>query len=224
MFNEFKSACIAEGFHCRGKAFFRVLGDGVLQVLKYDKSRVPYNPILLLGLFSLYGELDPLWLTSVGCIPRYWLYHLVYPFEPTTKFILSGPEMKEQMTVLMERGFLWLDNITDQASLVNAICKLDISMRGGISWNDMEKFAPFLKSGNFTDAERVIQAHINQYLSARDRNPRHINEVTAQRHMEDMCMFERLLEMVQSRDESKINAYLSNNYTTNAEYVRFCRK
>lgn len=224
MFNEFKTACIANGFHRRGTAFFRIIGDGVLQVLKYDKSRVPYNPILLVGLFSLYGEIDPFWLTSRGCIPRYWVYTLICPFEPTTKFILSGPEMKEQMAVLTEQGFLWLDSITDQATLVDAICKLDISMRGSISWNDMEKFAPFLSCNNFTSAEKVIQAHIEQYLSARERNSNHINEATVERYLTDMHKFEELLEMVQNKDVEKMQMFLSKNYSQNIQYTMFCKK
>lgn len=224
MFNEFKTICIANGFRCRGKAFFRVVGDGVLQVLKYDKSHVPYNPMLLVGLFSIYGEIDPLWLTSKGCIPRYWIYNLAYPFDPTAKFLLMGPDMREQMAVLTKHGFLWLNSITDQAALVDAICKLDVSARGSISWNDMEKFAPLLRSRNFMAAEKVIQAHINQYLAARERNPNHINEATAQRYVADMCKFERMLELVQSRDTRNIDAYLSSNYTANMELVKFCRK
>lgn len=223
MFEDFKTACIANGFHRRGKAFFRIIGDGVLQVLKYDKSRVPYNPIILVGLFSLYGELDPLWLTSGGCIPRYWIYHLIYPYEPTTKHILRGPEMEEQMAVLMEHGFLWLDSITDQIALVDAICKLDVLMQGEISWNDMEKFAPFLKSSNFEGAQKVIQAHIDQYLTARERNLSSIYKASSERYLADMRMFEELLKMVQTRDLEKIRVFLTTNYANNIQSTAFCR-
>lgn len=222
MFDDFKTICIENGFRFRGKACFRVIGDGVLQVLKYNKSRIPYNPILELGLFSLYGSIESGELTSLGCIPRYWIYNLAHPYEAAAEFLLIGPEMEKQMGVLKEKGFHWLDTIASQSALADAICKLDIATFNSICWNDMDKFAPFLKCGDFANAEKVIQAIIEQYLSAWHSKSEGLKSETWEAHTKDMLAFKELLEMACSRNEKKINEYLMENYDTNLKKVKFC--
>lgn len=67
-----KNALQGTGFVRRGAAFFRVWGDGVLQVLKFERQRGfdIYRYELHVGIFSMYGSLYPQWFTSGGCIPR----------------------------------------------------------------------------------------------------------------------------------------------------------
>ncbi len=65
-----KDALQGTGFVRRGSAFFRVWGDGVLQVLKFERQRVGRVHDLMVGIFSMYGETQPKWFTSSGCIPR----------------------------------------------------------------------------------------------------------------------------------------------------------
>lgn len=65
-----KKALQGTEFVRRGSAFFRVWGDGVLQVLKFERQRGDQVHNLSVGVFSLYGRLWPEWFTSGGCIPR----------------------------------------------------------------------------------------------------------------------------------------------------------
>ncbi len=65
-----KDALQGTGFVRRGSAFFRVWGDGVLQVLKFERQRGDRVHELNVGVFSMYGRLYPEWFTSGGCIPR----------------------------------------------------------------------------------------------------------------------------------------------------------
>ena len=65
-----KNALQGTGFVRRGAAFFRIWGDGVLQVLKFERERVYQVYDLSVGIFSMYGNLYPEWFTSGGCIPR----------------------------------------------------------------------------------------------------------------------------------------------------------
>ena len=65
-----KNALQGTGFVRRGPAFFRVWGDGVLQVLKFERQRIQQVHDLSIGVFSMYGKLYPEWFTSRGCIPR----------------------------------------------------------------------------------------------------------------------------------------------------------
>lgn len=68
--NLLKNALQGTGFVRRGAAFFRVWGDGVLQVLKFQRERCYQVHDLSVGIFSMYGNLFPEWFTSGGCIPR----------------------------------------------------------------------------------------------------------------------------------------------------------
>ena len=68
--NLLKVALQGTGFVRRGSAFFRVLGDGVLQVLKFERHSIYEVHDLSVGIFSMYGRLYPEWFTSSGCIPR----------------------------------------------------------------------------------------------------------------------------------------------------------
>ena len=65
-----KDALQGTGFVRRGSAFFRVWGDGVLQVLKFQRQRAGRVHDLVVGIFSMYGDIHPAWFTSRGCIPR----------------------------------------------------------------------------------------------------------------------------------------------------------
>ena len=68
--NLLKNALQGTGFVRRGSAFFRVWGDGVLQVLKFERQQIYEVHDLHVGVFSIYGNLYPEWFTSSGCIPR----------------------------------------------------------------------------------------------------------------------------------------------------------
>lgn len=68
--NLLKDALQGTGFVRRGSAFFRVWGDGVLQVLKFERHSIFEVHDLSVGIFSMYGRLYPEWFTSSGCIPR----------------------------------------------------------------------------------------------------------------------------------------------------------
>ena len=68
--NLLKNTLQGTGFVRRGSAFFRVWGDGVLQVLKFERQCGDRVHNLSVGVFSMYGKLYPEWFTSSGCIPR----------------------------------------------------------------------------------------------------------------------------------------------------------
>ena len=55
-------------------AFFRVHGDGVLQVIRKNSEKG--RRFVDVGLFSMYGKILPQWLTCAGCIPRYEVLYL----------------------------------------------------------------------------------------------------------------------------------------------------
>ena len=94
------------GFRKKGTAFFRVLASKILQVVKTEKGRGGAE--IQFGVFSLYSELLPQWLTSSGCIPRYHVIAFlgrrsVLPLDPSGRVEIIG--MKEQLDIFIRKPF-----------------------------------------------------------------------------------------------------------------------
>lgn len=231
-FEELKSMCIENGFHRRGRAFFRISGDGVLQVIKneYQVRGYPHN--LSIGLFSMYGELRQQWFTSGGCIPKYSVVNLIGKKDPNV-LIPSGSDsirsailLEEQLRILKNTGFDWLNSITTQEQLANGICQLDTLCCKQIIWNDPFKFEPFLCSGDLESAAKVIDAILSQHKSAAESNCKRMSKTDAEQYLlkmqEEDRPLHRKLEMVLRADGSAIQSYLSENDARNRTYARFC--
>lgn len=235
--------CANKGFYKRGNAFFRKHGDGVLQVIKYRKSTYPWKQeYISIGIFSLYGELMPQWLTSAGCIPRYeprWLDPEVR--KKTIEASASNHYTQDDIDVIfnweldlafVERVVLpYLDSVDTQKKAVEAIMFLDAEASGAyrtpVLWNDILKFAPFLYSGDYENAEKVIQSILDQHAHAFESNAKHFTPEQFAAYMERNRpgeeSLENLKQLVKSRDVSAIEAYLRNNYENNIKLAKFLR-
>ena len=233
-FEELKSMCIENGFLRRGKAFFRIAGDGVLQVIKNERQVRGYPHNLSIGLFSMYGEIRQQWFTSGGCIPRYSIVNLIGKKDPNllipsgSYYISSAILLEEQLRILKGTGFDWLNSITTQEQLANGICQLDALCYTNIIWNDLFKFEPFLCSGDLDSAAKVIDAILSQHRSALEINCKHMSKADAEQYLlkmqEEDRPLHRKLEMVHRADSSAIHSYLSENYARNCTYARFCTR
>ena len=58
------AAVSGRGFLRRGNAYFRIMGDGVLQLLKFEHERCFSHLSLCVGLYSMYSELEQRLFTS----------------------------------------------------------------------------------------------------------------------------------------------------------------
>lgn len=239
-FEMFEKRCCEHGFTRRGAAFFRVVGDGVLQVLKYNYERMGPHYSLDIGLFSMYDNLRKEWFTSGGCIPRYTVMKLAgWPSTSrpdlfsadSPQIVTLPPELwyatpEEQLDVLESKGFLYLNEITTQKQLAHAICELDEIPNRSILWNDSLKFVPFLHAGQKDNALRVIDAILKQHKDAvqswREYFSPDVFEVRrAEQEKKDQIWFD-LREMVINDDEHSIKKYLKDNYERNLQYANFC--
>lgn len=203
----------SHGFVRRGTAFFRVLGDGILQVVKWNRERGGAKE-LRIGLFSLYSELDPRWFTGSGCIPRYPVANIlgqrwdcVYRYEADYRNSLI-----KQLDALRDAGIPWLNNIVTPEDMSRGIHYLETSWGGRYIWNDSLKMAPFLSGGDLESAQRVVRAILDQHTLG---HPAESEEDLA------LCS---LLEMIKGGNSEKIEGYLQRNYKKNLSYARFCRK
>lgn len=235
--------CKSQQFKKRGKAFFRVWGNGVLQVLKYSYRTRPFRQEeVSIGLFSMYSELLPQWFTSWGCIPRYDARHLKKPRCEYTKetFSVTGNVLQDlsyviyelEESLLEEYVFPFLNNTSDQASLITATRYQDWRNLGyecdqpDLFWNDLLKFAPYLYMKDWDSASRVISSILAQHQSADKSNKQRMTQDEYEKYRNRDLSEEKDLEdkllMAQERDLEKISAYLNSNYRTNCMLAKFC--
>lgn len=226
-----EAAVEGHGFFQRGDAFFRVVGDGVLQLLKFEHERCFSHFSLCIGLYSMYSELEQRWFTSTGCIPQYSVMNFVgkssvvnvnadrgiYTFEVISPLL--------QIQILNESVLYVLDNTQNQKQLIQQMNQLDIACRGTIIWNDPNKFAPYLKSGDIISAKKVLKSILMQHnyqINATDANSlfllhaRSMDGINAK----DRALIQKL-DWLEKADWGSIDGYLCCNQMRNKGFARF---
>lgn len=190
-----KNALQGTGFVRRGSAFFRVWGDGVLQVLKFERHRSDRVHDLRIGVFSMYGRLSPEWFTSRGCIPRGSIVNFVglrfveYYLSPNRftraddgQFFYDGFPISIDTTRRLwdEDGEHWRYYFTPEQQVHILIEKVlpwlnDMSSQSLAAKamyeldpipNDSLRFDAHLAAGEWTQAEQTMSAIMKQHADA----------------------------------------------------------
>lgn len=237
-FELFRDICIAHGFKQKKHSFFRVYGDGVLQVLKYEfKTRPFWSERIWLGLFSMYGELQKQWFTNAGCIPRYDSRYIKIPEwqrcpaanSSTLPLQIAQPDDLEDVLIFhldcseIETDILpFLNRVDSQTQLCVGLDYLERqsspvipqSKEEYFRWNDFEKFAPFLAAGLYEEAEHTICSILAQHQSATTSDSiDHTSKL-----QKDLELFQKLA-IVHQRNIPAIHDYLKKNYEINRHYA-----
>ena len=193
--NLLKNALQGTGFVRRGSAFFRVWGDGVLQVLKFERQRGGRVRDLSVGVFSMYGRLYPEWFTSSGCIPRasivsfidlrfvdYYLSPNRFTKTDNGQFLYDGfPVMVEPKQWLRdENGEHWKYYFTPEQQVhiltekvlpwLNDMTSQSLAAKAMYKiWpvpNDDLRFDAHLAAGEWIEAEQTMSAILKQHADA----------------------------------------------------------
>lgn len=214
-----------QGFKKRGNAYFRVIGDGVLQNIKFQYERVDECHILYVGIHSLYGELLPQRLTSSGCIPNHCIFNLL-PDQYDNRFRLKNAEVsaEEQVKFLRDFGINKLNTVTTQKALADFMCQLDKNERGKITWNDMRKFAPFLACENYDLALRVLSdilvQHYSSLIGCANDGDTKLLSIKLQRLASEDDLYIKLHYALKMEHFEPVTEYLSRNYSINSDLCR----
>ena len=224
--NLLKVALQGTGFVRRGSAFFRVLGDGVLQVLKFERHSIYKVHDLSVGVFSMYGRLYPEWFTSSGCIPRASIASFIdlrfvdYYLPPNRltktdngQFLYDGfPVMVEPKQWLRdENGEHWKYWFTPEQQVhiltekvlpwLNDMTSQSLAAKAMYKIapipNDSLRFDAHLAAGEWIEAEQTMAAILKQHADAKASWKRTFSQ-------------DEYLEMVarqEVRDEPLIAAY-----------------
>lgn len=193
--NLLKDALRGTGFVRRGSAFFRVWGDGVLQVLKFERQRIYQVQDLHVGVFSMYGRLYPEWFTSSGCIPRasiasfiglrfvdYYLSPNCFTKTGNGQFLYDGfPVTVEPKQWLRdENGERWKYYFTPEQQVhillekvlpwLNEMTSQSLAAKAMYKItpvpNDSLRFDAHLAAGEWIEAEQTMDAIMRQHADA----------------------------------------------------------
>ena len=191
-----KNALQGTGFVRRGSAFFRVWGDGVLQVLKFERHSIYEVHDLSIGIFSMYGRLYPEWFTSSGCIPRgsiasfvglrfvdYYLAPNCFTRTDDGQFFYNGFPVSVNPTQRMwdENGERWKYYFTPEQQLhilaekvmpwLNNMTNQSLAAKAMYEIepipNDSLRFDAHLAAGEWIEAEQTMSAILKQHSNAK---------------------------------------------------------
>ena len=225
------------GFSKRGAAFFRVCGSDVLQVLLYTKNESPFHSeVISVGLFSLYSELLPQWLTARGCIPS---YNSRYISAPRWELEHAYKEASVKSLSLLEDVLVFhfhlddfvnctipfLNTINTQKKMLEGIDFLEYvscsqkpeNPKDALRWTDMNKYAPYLFERQYDQAERIAQTlldlwHVDQLdQDLSDLDPR------------AEALRQKIL-LARGGNPQEIQTFLVKNFQRNLELTAFCRR
>lgn len=223
-------SAISHGFTRRGNAFFRVVGDGIFQCIKFSWEPAIENYSLGFGLLSMYSDLHPQHFTSGGCLNTHSV-SMVMDRKNTWEMLADeGVLPARQIAVLDTLGYSWLDSITTQAQLSRALCELDRKKMRCIRWNDWQKLYAFLASNNYESAEHVICATLKQHASG--------GEKIWPDYPWQENVYKSYIECFPSKDTDLLNIHtwlknsnfpelhdmLLQNYKQNCKSAKFCMK
>ena len=210
-----KDICTAAGFTPKGRAFFRVVGDGVLQVVKCQYERRLHADFVYIGLHSMYSALHPRYFTATGCTARYSIVNCV---EQNNRPQVCAPNQQMQLQMLQDQVVSWLNGLNTQKKLLSAISKLDNR------WNDSTKIGPYLACGECNHAKKVIKAIIGDHAFSQIRKTAKceetVDELLARVYNEQESCY-GIIEII-DRGNDAIRTYLQTNYTKNIQRAKFC--
>lgn len=219
------------GYISRGNAHFRIIGDGVFQVLKFEKGKSSVDFEINLALHSMYSFLEPQWFTARSCLAKYPLMRKMHTsWRPAFGGTTSRWECCEQeIDSLQEFIIKELNHVLQQEQLITMMCNLENIQFGHVIWNDLQRFAPYLYIGDYSNAEKVICSVMDQNRDAyRDRMLRQgqtqTESVLSKFEIQELKVLNELYEMVHKRDINAIKEYLNENQKNNSKYARFCDK
>ena len=206
---QLRGVCAEAGFARKGNAFFRIVGDGVLQIVRPRYERAFRAYVIFVGLLSMYDRLTPRHFTAAGCVARY----------PVTNCaacngipLIFAPDLAAQTELLRAKVIPGLDTLDTQKKLVHAISQLDPR------WNDAQKIGPFIACGQINHARKVIKEIIGQHAYAQASGLTRQIMPDADRETQ----IYNLLVLLNRDDPAEIDGYLQENYAQNLILAKFC--
>lgn len=215
----------SQRFKKKKNAYYRIVGDGVLQIIMYDYNLNRNIRELSVGIQSMYS---PLW-NYLSSYPDSFANYPIPLFagkRDYTEVITSGKRESlitmshhEQLELLRNVVVSALDLVKTQRELLDIMNELDRIDQGSIRWNNIARYSPYLFIGEYKYAERVIASILSQHRMARIRKKQWSEENNIPLLLEDNPIedieLSQLLEMAITHNTQTIEEYLNTNCSRN---------
>ena len=212
-----KEICTAAGFKKKENAFFRIVGDGVFQIIKCQNARRLHADVIYVGLYSMYGKMD---LRCFSGTDRTSMYSVINCYEKNTYPLIYVPEIHVQLQMLQEEVIPWLNGMVTQKQLSRAINSVDSL------WHSSEKIWVYLACGEYNHAKKVIKEIIGDYcytmIRKAPKREETVEDLLARVNREEKPYY-GIIEII-DRGEEAIQAYLKANLEMNMQNAKLCTK
>lgn len=224
------------------KAFFRIIGDGILQVVKFEYEPRGNSYSLQFGFFSMYNHMNNSMFTSFGSIPQFDAMSLVgkKTFDniswdlPEDLFLMMAAAMKlehwgkdesgrfitesvataqQQLDVFMAHGMELLNRIQTDEDFLEA--KKECKGKMGLRIeDDFDDVASYFKTGQFMKAEKIMEDLLAHNRDAIECR-RQCGILPSEYSLMEMDRHEHILKIAREQDQGEISAWLTKNHKQN---------
>ena len=234
-FERLRNLCYEHGFSSRGRCFFKQHTPTIMQAITVKHERVFSHYSLKIGLMSMYSLADSSSFTAQSNIPDFCVSCLdncatavTVSIDDEEELHISIRSLDDQIHLLNEKGFDWLDSIQSQEQLINAYNYLEMVAYKDIIRNNERRLAPFLAIGDYCSADYVIASILNQHMGPNSiKSPpweeKDFLYYAAQYPGEDEDLL-HLHRLIADKNEEMIKAYLEGNYQQNVMKTRFKKR
>ena len=248
------------GFTRMDNVFYRWQDDGIGCIVHFEtvREKETLSFILEFALESFYSELPIRPYSSMDCCTRYPVINFLTKqaatiIRPTLAFYDRGIHKwynksfspREQLDVMKEYLFPFLDSIQTQEQLVQAMTEMEILRDGHEDPLSIEKYAPLLYSQRYQEAGTIIKNWLNEmgvpeeawrsntameeyarisfniFENKFDGLDKQLLFKSAQIRMQRLQHLQFLLQLAENADDRGALSYLKNNYKKNMEYISF---
>ena len=222
-------------YNKNGSTYYKVQGDGVIVVIRFEYERVFRGKILKLGLHSMFtafhtGEKSPRTLVTDFPISAYTgrrLVELVLVPSQTSDTIIGMhcPDECEQIDILREKALPRIERIRTQNELVKEIINLErVEYRIELT-NIFGKVAPYLVQRKYAEARQVLHAIIMQHKNGMNERQQRLSHEEWERYLADdeaeLQPFRELIHYIDENDVDNISRYLVANYQRNCGLFKY---
>lgn len=240
---ELEEILLPRGFCRIGKIFYKVQEGTILWIIRFrgdglsnsveiiDENNVSVHPhyTLEFGLESLFSKIRPYEFTAGGCVTRYFMVNLIGENASQDTLFLKNHGIsfeftpETQLHILMDKGLPFMESITSQEMLLDAMIHLD--MTGGRHENihGWEKYAPFLYTEKYEEAGWIARnaLWVRKIPSIEwDNLEKVISYGASEDKKQELITFYNYMRLADRKNREECLSFMRNNYLENVKKLR----
>ena len=228
---ELAQIMLDENYKKHGNTFFKVQGDGILVVVKFEKEHHIPIPVLSIDLRSIYSKIED-WIKSPrNLFGRYMVLSFIGKtpggvfnddYSAVTEWYY--PSKEEQTEIFRDNCLPEIRRLKTQDDLVDMINRMEIMEFKSTLNNNPDKIASYLFCNKYQEALAVVNGIIAQNESGSEQERKMMTQKDYQEYMDRAKQivkpFYELQQWILSQDRERIQSYLSENYQRNKTILR----